>query len=87
MYYVYILHSQKDDKLYVGCTNDLERRFREHNSRKVSSTKNRAPLELVFYESFINKKDAFAREQWFKSGYGRNHMRKMLSETLKSLGG
>ena len=87
MHYVYILYSQKDEQLYVGCTIDLKRRFREHNDKKVAATKNRTPFELVFYESFINKSDAFAREQWFKTGFGRNHMKKMLSETLKSLGG
>jgi len=87
MQYVYILHSKRDNNLHVGCTNDIRRRFKEHNSGKIVSTAKRTPLELVFYESFINKSDAFAREQWFKTGFGRNHMRKMLFETLKSFGG
>lgn len=87
MNYVYILHSKVDNNLYVGCTNDLKKRLKEHNSKRVLATKNRAPLELVFYESFINKSDAFAREQWLKTGFGRSHMKKMLLQTLKSLGG
>lgn len=73
--------------MYVGCTDNLKRRFKEHNDKKVVATKNRTPLELMFYETFINKSDAFSREQWLKTGFGRNHMKKMLSETLKSLGG
>lgn len=59
------------------------RRVREHNNKKVYATEDRIPLELVFYEAFTNKNDVFAREQWFKSGFGRRHMQKMLSNTIK----
>jgi len=83
MNYVYILHSKQDSNLYVGCTNNLMRRVREHNNKKVYATEDRIPLELVFYEAFTNKNDVFAREQWFKSGFGRRHMQKMLSNTIK----
>lgn len=83
MYYVYILRSLSDGNLYIGCTNNLKRRFQEHNEGKVDSTRNRTPFELIFYESFINKSDAFAREKWIKTGYGRTHIKKMLLETLK----
>lgn len=76
-----------DGNLYVGCTNNIKRRFIEHNSGKIVSTASRQPLELVFYEAYINKSDAFARERWLKTGFGRNHMKKMLSETLKIFGG
>ena len=71
----------------LGSTNDIKKRFKEHNDKKVPATRNRTPFELLFYEAFISKSDAFAREQWFKTGLGRNHMKKMLIETLKSLGG
>lgn len=52
MYYVYVLKSIKDGKLYTRKTSNLKRRIREHNSGKVISTKARRPLELVFYEAF-----------------------------------
>jgi len=87
MNYVYILQSQKDKQLYIGCTKDLQKRIREHNTSKVEATKKRKPMDLIYYEAFINKSDAFLREQWLKTGWGRNHMQKMLSNTLKSLGG
>jgi len=87
MNYTYILRSKKDKQLYIGCTNNLEKRFREHNSGVVSATKNRVPPELIFYEVFTNQSDAFAREQWLKSGWGRHHMKKMLANTIKSSGG
>lgn len=87
MYYVYILISKKDNQLYIGCTNDLQKRFKLHNLGKIEATKNRRPLELIYYEAFINKHDAFEREQWLKTGWGRNQLKKILFNFLKNLGG
>lgn len=87
MYYVYILHSKKDQKLYTGCTNDIKRRIQLHETGKVEATKNRRPLHLVFYEVFLNKHDAFMREQWLKTGWGRNHLINTLQQTLMQLKG
>ena len=83
MQYVYILKSMADKKLYIGCTSNLKRRFSEHNAGRVPSTKNRIPFEMIFYESLINPQDAFAREKWFKTGFGYNHIRKMLNRNAK----
>jgi len=87
MQYVYILKSNKDNNLYVGCTKDIKNRFALHNSGQVESTRRRRPLELIHYEAFLNSKDAFAREKWLKTGWGKNHLQKMLSNYQKSLGG
>ncbi|MBI5476194.1 MAG: GIY-YIG nuclease family protein [Ignavibacteriales bacterium] len=43
-YTVYVLRSLSDVKRYIGMTNDLHRRIREHNSGKVFSTKSRRPF-------------------------------------------
>src|SRR3989344_3507305 len=43
MHYVYVLLSKKDNKLYIGKTGDLRRRFKEHNDGLNLSTKNRVP--------------------------------------------
>lgn len=83
MYYVYILQSIKDKQLYIGCTKDLQKRVREHNSGDVRATKVRLPLNVIHYEAFVDKSDAFAREQWLKTGWGRNQLQKMLSNSLK----
>jgi len=77
-YYVYILRSKKDGELYVGCTNDLQKRIKEHNDGLVFSTKNKRPYDIIHYESYLNKKDAFLREKWLKTGWGRNQIKKIL---------
>ncbi|MEK7635350.1 MAG: GIY-YIG nuclease family protein [Patescibacteria group bacterium] len=66
MFYVYVLKSKKDNNLYVGSTNDLKRRFQEHNSGKARSTKSRAPFNLVYYESYTSESDARKREHNLK---------------------
>lgn len=83
MYYVYILYSRLDKDLYIGCTSDLRKRISQHNSGRVFSTKNRIPFQLIYYEAFINKTDAFVREKWLKSGWGHNQINKILFNTLK----
>ena len=82
MFYVYILQSKKDGELYTGCTNDLKKRFREHNNGLVFSTKLKKPHKIIHYEAFLNKKDAFMREKWLKTGWGRNQTRTMLANYL-----
>lgn len=62
------MQSKKDYNLYVGSTNDLKRRFREHNSSKVRSTKHRVPFDLVYYESYRSEEDARKREHNLKLG-------------------
>ncbi|MAT56385.1 MAG: hypothetical protein CMF23_00275 [Ignavibacteriae bacterium] len=71
-YFVYILTSLKDSKRYIGMTSDLNKRLKEHNSGKVKSTKNRRPLELIYTEEFISKKEASNRETFFKSHKQKN---------------
>ncbi|MAF20515.1 MAG: excinuclease ABC subunit C [Parcubacteria group bacterium] len=66
MFYVYVLKSKKDNKLYIGCTSDLRRRYHEHNNGQSLSTKNRRPFELIYYEAYSSSKDAIARERKLK---------------------
>ncbi|MEI7689721.1 MAG: GIY-YIG nuclease family protein [Candidatus Saccharibacteria bacterium] len=87
MQYVYILKSNKDNELYVGCTKDMKKRIALHNSGQVESTRTRRPLEVIHYEAFSASEDAFAREKWLKTGWGKNHIKKLLSNYHKNLGG
>lgn len=74
MFYVYLLKSRKKGKTYVGCTENLRRRFAEHNKGFVIATKRLVPLDLVYYEAYRSKEDATKRE-WnlkrFAKGYGQ----------------
>ncbi|MDD5071606.1 MAG: GIY-YIG nuclease family protein [Patescibacteria group bacterium] len=83
MYYVYILFSQKDRKLYIGYTNNLRRRMLEHRNGMSLATSNRRPLELIYYEAYSNQKDAMSREKYYKTGWGRNYVKKVLQNCLK----
>jgi len=82
-YYVYILKSLKDEKFYTGYTSDLRTRFTEHQKGAVTSTKSRAPFQLIFYEAYRNKYDALRREKYLKTSKGKSTLRHMLREFLK----
>ena len=74
MFHVYILKSLKNKSLYVGYTNDVERRLKEHNDGKVEYTKGLLPWKLVYYESFVSGEDARVRERnlkYFGKAYGQ----------------
>jgi len=81
-YYVYILKSLKKDFLYVGKTEDLKRRLREHNNKEELSTKYYAPFELIHYEAYRNPRDAKRREEYLKTTKGKTTLRSMLREYL-----
>lgn len=74
MYYTYVLKSKRDDKLYIGFTIDLKKRFKEHAEGCVKSTKSRAPMDLVYYEACLDKVKAIKREKYFKTGFGRRFL-------------
>ena len=78
MYYVYILKSKKNGKLYKGLTNDLKRRIKEHNSGNSTFTKNNSPWELVYYEAFKSEKDARNEEVFLKAGKGKERIKYLL---------
>ena len=85
--YVYILRSKKDGRWYSGCTGDLRKRLREHNSGAFESwTKGRGPFEIIYYEAYRNVKDAFTREKQIKSGPGKEYVRRRLKRFLSLTG-
>lgn len=78
MYYVYILRSSKSNILYYGYTEDLKKRFNEHNSSKSKFTKGHVPWKLVFYCAFLEKHKAKDFELYLKSGSGKAFVYKRL---------
>ena len=83
MFYIYIIQSQKDGKLYKGFTSNLEKRIKAHNQGEVKSTRNRRPFKLIYQEKYETKKEALQREKFVKSLQGA----KTLKNTIKILPG
>jgi putative endonuclease len=82
MYYTYVLYSKKDEKFYTGFTQDLKLRFDQHNKGRVESTRDRRPLELVYYEACLNRNDATHREKYLKTYHGKAYIKKRLKSYL-----
>ncbi len=86
MYYVYIIQSTKDKHFYTGSTNDLRKRFKEHNNQEVYSTKGRGPFTLIYYEACLDTQDASTREKYLKSGMGKRYIKNRLKRFLSLTG-
>ena len=82
MFYTYVLQSEKDGKFYVGFTKNLELRFEQHNKGLVESTKNRTPLQLIYFEACLNQEDATRREKYLKSFHGKMFLKNRLKSYL-----
>ena len=83
MYYIYIIKSEKDGKLYIGSTSNIRRRFYEHNKGSVLSTRFRRPFKLIYLEGYLSKEDAFHREHNLK--LGARARRQLMIRIVKSL--
>jgi putative endonuclease len=83
MYYVYVLKSYGDGKLYIGYTTNLRERLQKHQNGEVTSTKFRRPFELVFYEGYKSMGDAKRRERYLKTSKGKSSLHMMLRDSLK----
>ena len=84
MWFVYVLRSLKDHTLYTGYTENINRRFRDHNSKNGSIyTSKHAPFELLFIEGFKDKRDATSAELYWKSGHGREVLKDKLKYSLQ----
>lgn len=85
-YYVYVLFSLKDRRLYIGQTNELQRRMKEYWRGEVLSTCHRRPLKLIYFEGFLTRQESKRREVWLKSGAGRIELKSILMLTLEKIG-
>jgi len=79
-FYIYVLQSIKDDRLYIGYTNNLRRRIDEHNKGFNFSTKFRLPFKLIYFEGCTNEQDAKRREGYLKTTRGRIFLSLRLKE-------
>ncbi|OGG54950.1 excinuclease ABC subunit C [Candidatus Kaiserbacteria bacterium RIFCSPHIGHO2_02_FULL_55_25] len=86
MHYTYVLRSKADGKWYTGCTNDLRKRLRQHNSGQMVATAKRRPFELMYYEACTEQSDAYAREKYLKTGMGKRYIKNRLKRFLSLTG-
>jgi putative endonuclease len=77
-FFVYIIESEKDGRLYKGMTSDIQNRLKEHNTGKQKSTKAYRPWKLLYLEEFSSRVEARNREKYFKSGVGREYLNEKL---------
>ena len=77
MWKIYILHSEKIQRTYVGCCHDIEERLRRHNSGQVKATKNGIPWKIIYQEEIPSYPVARKREKFYKSGAGRRKIAKI----------
>ena len=83
-HYTYVLESLKDHKRYVGYTNNLQKRLKEHNQGKSFSTAPRLPFKLIYCEVCLNEDDARRREHFFKQTKGRRFITKRIQSYYTS---
>ncbi len=82
MHHVYVLKSLSDHGWYIGYTEDVNQRIKDHNAGNNISTKPRRPLVVIYYETYLNKLDALGREKFLKSGSGRMFLKKQMKYYL-----
>ncbi len=78
MFYVYAISSLKRNYIYVGLTNNVERRFLEHNEGRNKTTRPYAQFELIFSEGHLTRLNARVREKYFKSGVGKEVLKRLI---------
>jgi len=85
MILVYVLFSKKHDRIYIGMTNNMDRRIKEHNTGRNRSTKAYIPWIIVHSENYDNRVDARKREKYLKSYRGRLYIRETLIPSFHKL--
>ncbi len=71
MFYVYILQSLKNNRLYTVSTGNIEQRISDHNLGRNKYTKLTKPFKLVYKETYPTRTEAIKRETFLKTGKGR----------------
>jgi putative endonuclease len=81
-YFVYIIQSQKDLSFYIGYTNNLQNRLREHNEGTTRYTSKKRPWKLVYNEEYQDKTEAIKREKFLKKQKNKEFYTKLIEHKL-----
>ena len=85
--YIYILRSNKTGSYYLGSTNDLERRVREHKEGRVKATKYLLPVELCFSQIYFSLIEARRIEYRLKTFKSKDVLSKIIKDRLIEIKG
>ncbi len=85
MFYTYILQSQTTGNLYIGQTQDLEKRLLRHNSGGSTYTKNKGPWIILFSITFATRSETFHLEQKLKSWKNATKVKEWISQQKEAL--
>lgn len=77
MFYVYAIKSEKRKYVYIGQTNDIEKRVKRHNVERNRANSIARPFKLFYYEEMETREEAVRREKELKKGYCREILRKV----------
>ncbi|MBK9152094.1 MAG: GIY-YIG nuclease family protein [Saprospiraceae bacterium] len=78
MFFVYVLYSEAFDRIYIGITDNLDRRLSQHNNGYNPPTKSFRPWKVVFYEQYETRSEARDKEKKLKTSSGRRYIRKRI---------
>jgi putative endonuclease len=84
MFTIYVIKSLTKKFSYVGFTNNIARRFEEHNLGYKKSTKSFKPFKLIYTEFVNTRVEARVREKFLKSGKGREFIKSLDSQTTSA---
>lgn len=77
-YYVYTIYSKSYNRIYIGLSNNPERRLSEHNAGCVKPTRPYKPWLIIYTELCKNRKEAREKEKYYKSGFGREYVKQFI---------
>jgi len=78
-YFVYFAQSLKDNKFYIGVTDNVERRLAEHNNGLARSTRGRRPFIVARTEEYSDIQLAYRRERFLKSKKSAKIIKRIIS--------
>ena len=77
MFYPYAIKSKNKNYIYVGLTNNPDRRISQHNNKKEQTTKSYAPFKIILIEKHSTRAEARNREKYLKSGIGKEYLKSL----------
>ena len=77
MFYTYAIESKSRSYIYVGLTNNPDRRIAEHNNKRERTTRSYAPFDTILVEEYKTRSDARKREKYLKSGIGKEFLKSL----------